>query len=355
MEPKQEDGTVVGVREGLRIDPVALDGWMKAHVEGYRGPPEVQQFPGGQSNPTYKVVTPGGSYVLRRKPPGELLKGAHAIEREARVIGALARVGFPVPPLMGLCEDPQVIGTPFFIMRLVEGRIFWDATFPDVLREDRPRYFAAMNREIARLHAVDYQAIGLGDFGRPGNFFQRQIERLSGQYRNDVAGGREPAMDRLIDWLGANIPADDETCLAHGDYRCDNLIFHPTEPRVIAVLDWELSTLGHAGADFAYHAMMYRMPPHIVAGLAGADLQALNIPTEAEYLEAYCSTAGRDSMPDYDYFVAFNFFKLAAIFHGIRSRAVRGTASSAQASERAAVFPELAQLAWEQARRAGAR
>ena len=335
------------VREGHVFDDAALARWMEANVAGYSGPLTVEQFRGGQSNPTYKLITPRASYVLRRKPPGHILQGAHAVEREARVLSALADTGVPVPYVHGLCTDDAVIGTWFFVMDMVEGRNFWDATFPEVSRENRPRHFDAMNETIARLHKVDFNAVGLGDYGRSGNYFGRQIRRWSKQYLEDVEAGRDPDMDRLIEWLPANIPDDDETAIVHGDFRCDNMIFHPTEPRVAAVLDWELSTLGHPLADFANHAMMYRMPPEIVAGLAGADLAALNIPSEAEYIAAYCARTDRVSIPDYGFYIAFNFFRLAAIFHGIKGRVIRGTAASAHARERAKVFPRLARLACE--------
>jgi aminoglycoside phosphotransferase (APT) family kinase protein len=343
------------VREGYAFDEAALARWMAANVADYAGPLTVEQFQGGLSNPTYKLVTPRKSYVLRRKPPGQILKGAHAVEREARVLGALGPAGFPVAHVHGLCTDETVIGTWFYVMDMVEGRIFWDATVPGVDGAERTALFDAMNATIAQLHAIDYRAIGLADYGKPGNFFVRQIGRWSRQYREDVEAGQDHTMDRIIHWLEANIPTDDDaTCLAHGDFRIDNLIFHPTEPRVLAVLDWELSTLGHPGADFAYHAMMYRMPPHIVAGLAGADIAALEIPSEEAYLAAYCARTGRASMPAYDFYVAFNFFRLAAIFHGIKGRVIRGTASNAQSRERVRVLPELIALAWEQAVRAGA-
>jgi aminoglycoside phosphotransferase (APT) family kinase protein len=342
------------VREGYGFDEARLAEWMAAHVDGFAGPLTVEQFKGGQSNPTYKLVTPGRSYVLRRKPPGQLLKGAHAVEREAKVLIGLEKAGFPVAHVYGLCTDDNVIGTWFYVMEMVEGRIFWDATVPGVSNAERAAIFDAMNATMAALHSVDYEAVGLGDYGRPGNYFERQIGRWSKQYLDDGLAGRDPNMDRLVEWLPAHIPPGDETAIAHGDFRIDNMIFHPTEPRVLAVLDWELSTLGHPGADFAYHAMMYRMPPHIVAGLGGADLAALGIPGEADYLAAYCRRTGRDAMPGYDFHIAFNFFRLAAIFHGIKGRALRGTASSAQAKERAAVFPELAALAWQQVVSAGA-
>lgn len=334
------------VREGYAFDERALTRWMSDNVAGFEGPITVEQFKGGQSNPTYKLTSPSGVYVLRRKPPGQLLKGAHAIEREARILQALRQADFPVARVHGMCADDGVIGTWFYVMEMIEGRIFWDATIPEVSAGERPAYFDAMNATIAQLHSLDPVAIGLGDFGRSGNYFARQIARWSQQYLDDADAGRDPNMDRLVAWLPANIPADEgESSIVHGDFRIDNMIFHPTEPKVLAVLDWELSTLGHPLADFAYHAMMYHMPPHIVAGLAGADIAALNIPTEADYVAAYCRRTGRDAITGYRFALAFNFFRLAAIFHGIKGRAIRGTAASAQAHERAASFPELAALA----------
>jgi aminoglycoside phosphotransferase (APT) family kinase protein len=343
------------VRKGFGFDEAALERWMRRHVDGYAGPLAVEQFKGGQSNPTYKLITPSRFYVLRRKPPGVLLKGAHAVDREARVMAALGKTGFPVPTILGVCTDESVIGTWFYVMEMVAGRIIWDATFPDVPRDERAAYFDAMNATLAQLHCVDYRSVGLEDFGRVGSYFERQLARLSKQYVDDELAGRDPHMDRLLEWLPAHIPAaSDETAIVHGDLRCDNMIFHPKEPRVLAVLDWELATLGHPLADFAYHAMMYRMPPTIVAGLAGADLAALGIPDETSYVATYLRRTGRPDLPAYDYYVAFNFFRLAAIFHGIKARAIRGTAASAQARERAAMFPELARLGWQQALRAGA-
>ncbi len=335
------------VRDGFGFDEAALARWLREHIDGFSGPLTVEQFKGGQSNPTYKLLTPAANYVLRRKPSGTLLPGAHDVEREARITAALHATGFPVAAVHAVCTDETVIGSRFFVMQMIEGRIFWDASFPQVGREERPAYYDAMNRTIAALHNVDYASIGLSDFGKPGNYISRQISRWSRQYLQDLDAGRDANMDRLVDWLPAHVPSDDESSIAHGDLRCDNLIFHPSEPVVCAVLDWELSTIGHPLADFAYHALMYRMPPDIVAGLRGADLAALNIPSEERYLAAYCERTGRESIPDYDFYVTFNFFRLAAIFHGIKGRVIRGTAASAQAAERAQSFPVLARLARE--------
>ncbi len=353
MSFENQQGTFA-VRDVHQFDEAALARWMAANVAGFAGPLAVEQFKGGQSNPTYRLITPSKSYVLRRKPPGALLKGAHAVDREARVLSALAETGVPVARVQGLCLDDSIIGTWFFIMDMVEGRIFWDVTFPDVPREQRGHYFAAMNQAIAQIHSVDVVAAGLGDYGKPGNYFQRQIDLWTRQYLGDTDAGRDPFMDRLIDWLPQAVPADDETTLVHGDFRVDNMIFHPTQPRILAVLDWELSTLGHPVADFAYHAMMYRMPALIVPGLAGADLDALGIPSEADYVASYCAQMGRSGLVDYDFAAAFNFFRFAAIIHGIKGRVIRGTAANAEASERAAALPMLARIAWELAERAGA-
>lgn len=333
------------VREGFGFDESKLEAWMQANVESFKGPMTVEQFKGGQSNPTYKLVTPSRNYVLRRKPPGPIVKGAHAVDREARVQTALGKAGFPVATIYGLCTDEDVIGTWFYVMELVEGRIFWDAAIPSVEKSERAAYFDEMNATLAKLHSLDYEAAGLGDYGKAGNYFERQIARWTRQYREDEKAGRDANMDALVEWLPANIPAGDETSIVHGDFRIDNVIFHPTEPRIIAVLDWELSTLGHPLSDFAFHAMMYRMPPDIVAGLGDKDPKALGLPTEEEYVAAYCKRTGRDGIDNWNFYMAFNFFRLAAIFHGIKGRVIRGTASSAHAKERAESFPRLAQLA----------
>ncbi|MXP45340.1 phosphotransferase family protein [Allopontixanthobacter sediminis] len=322
-----------------------LAGWLLLEVAGFAGPLSVKRFAGGQSNPTYCLETPSRNYVLRKKPSGKLLKGAHAVEREAWIMSALADTGVPVPAIHAVCEDEAIIGTSFFVMELVKGRIFWDATFPDVPNAERPAYFEAMNETIARLHTVNYAAAGLSDFGRPGQYLERQIALWSRQYLADEAAGRDPAMDELIAWLPKNIPEGQRTTICHGDFRCDNMIFHPSEPRILAVLDWELSTLGNPFADFAYHAMMYRMPPDIVAGLAGADRSGLNIPSEQDYVSAYCRRLGISEIPGWEYFIAFNLFRLAAIFHGIKGRVIRGNAASDEARTRAANLPRLIALA----------
>lgn len=326
------------------VDEAGLAAWLQAHVAGYQGPLTVAQFNGGQSNPTYRLTTPTARYVLRRKPPGPILKGAHDVLREARVLSALGPTDVPVPRVLGVCSDPSVLGSEFFVMDMVDGRIFWDATFSDIPKAQRGAYFDAMNIAIAAMHSLEPDTIGLGDYGRAGNYFERQIGRWSRQYLEDELAGRDPDMDAVVAWLPTAIPAGEETRLVHGDFRCDNLIFHPREPRVLAVLDWELSTLGHPLADFAYHAMMYHMPPDIVAGLDGAEPAALGLPSEADYVAAYCHRRGLDGIPDWDFYMAFSFFRLAAIFHGIMGRVLRGSASSANAKERAAAFPRLARL-----------
>jgi aminoglycoside phosphotransferase (APT) family kinase protein len=290
--------------------------------------------------------------VLRRKPPGTLLPSAHAVDREHRVIKALHGAGFPAPETFGLCTDDSIIGTWFYIMDCVEGRVIWDGSFPEVPTSERARYFDAMNETIAHLHRIDPQTIGLGDFGKPGNYFARQIGRWSKQYLEDEAAGRVPAMDRLVEWLPANIPPGDDVSIVHGDYRCDNMVFHKTEPKVLAVLDWELSTLGHPLADFSYHLMMYRMPAMGTVGLKDCDLEAMNIPDEQAYIAAYCARVGRDPGEvsiNMDFFVAYNMFRLAAIVHGIRGRVVRGTAASAHARAMSETVEPLAELAWQQA------
>ncbi|HEU5323644.1 MAG TPA: phosphotransferase family protein, partial [Methylomirabilota bacterium] len=285
------------VLERHRFDVEALDAWLRAHVDGYRGPLAVRQFRGGQSNPTYHLRAGGREYVLRRKPPGKLLPSAHAVEREYRVLTALAATDVPVPRTYALCEDPGVVGTAFYVMECVHGRVFRDPALPGLDAAERAAVYEAMVDVLVRLHRVDWRAVGLADFGKPGNYFARQIHRWTGQYRASETETL-PAMDRLIAWLPEHIPADDTTTLVHGDYRPGNLIVHPTQPRVAAVLDWELSTLGHPLADLAYNCMPYRVGGVEGDGLLGRDLGALGIPTEAAYVAAYCRRAGRAGVPD---------------------------------------------------------
>ena len=346
---EQKFAGVGAVRTGQELDAARLNSWMQAHIDDYAGPLTVQQFNGGQSNPTYKLVTPSRSYVLRRKPPGELLGGAHAVEREFRVITALYRTGFPVARSYALCTDSAVVGTWFYVMDMVEGRIFWDSSFPGLSIAERPQYFDAMNATLARLHAMDPEALALSDFGKAGGYFDRQIRRWSRQYLEDTAAGRDANMDRLIEWLPTHVPSGEESRIVHGDFRADNLIFHSTEPRVLAVLDWELSTLGHPLADFTYQLMMYYLPPHVIGGFNGKDLDALGIPSQSDYIGAYCRRTGRPGIEHLNFYIAFNMFRFAAILHGIKGRAVRGTAASAHAKSMADNMPLMAALAWNHA------
>ena len=353
MDRTQANSGTCPVSERLLFDEKALEAWMAEHVEGFRGPIGVSQFKGGQSNPTYRIDSPSGAYVVRRKPPGKLLPGAHAVEREYRVIEALGRQGFPVARVHGLCEDESVIGTPFYVMDMVEGRIFWEASLRGLSREDRAAAFDSMNAAIARLHNFNPQQIGLGDYGKATGFVERQVARWSKQYAGDVEAGRIEAMDRLVEWLGLHLPPDSgRASVVHGDFRCDNMIFDGKKPVVRAVLDWELSTLGDPAADFTYHLLMYRMPQELFAGLGGVELEPLGIPSEDEYVAAYCRRTGRDHMPTKDYLVVFCMFRLAAILHGIKGRIARGTASSAHAAQMVQRLEPLADLAWAEAEKA---
>lgn len=335
------------------IDLGRLEEWMRAHVPGFEGPLAAEQFSGGQSNPTYRLATANRSYVLRSKPPGELLKSAHAVDREFRVTHALAQSGFPVARPLALCTDDSVIGRWFYVMELVEGRIFWDSTFPSVPAAQKPAYYAAMNDAIARLHAFDYADAGLADFGRPSGFIARQIVLWSGQYLNDQHAGRIEAMDRLVEWLPRHIPHTKAASLVHGDFRVDNMIFHPTEPVVLAVLDWELSTLGNPLADFAYHLMMYYLPPELPGGMLGKDLQAMQIPSIDEYVARYCRTVGHPGMDDLNFYLAFSMFRFAAIVHGIKGRLLRGNAASAEAGKMVGQLETMANIAAAQIDRKG--
>jgi aminoglycoside phosphotransferase (APT) family kinase protein len=334
---------------GFPGDTSALDIWASAHVTGYAGPSSARKFPSGQSNPTYLIATPGARYVLRRKPPGKLLKSAHMVEREYRVLRALTACGFPAPSALALCEDEAVIGSVFYLMAYVEGRIFWDPAMPGATRKERAGVYDAMNETLARLHAIDVAGAGLADYGKPGNYFARQLQRWSEQYRasetSEIAD-----MNRLIDWLGAHAPADDgRVALVHGDWRIDNMIFAPDAPRLKAVLDWELSTLGHPFADLAYQCMQWRMPNEgDLRGLAGADADALGIPNEAAYVAAYCRRAGIAGIPDWTFLIAFSFFRIAAIVQGVYKRSLDGNASDpGRARKMGAAVPMMARLAME--------
>ena len=333
------------------IDGVALGSWLRANVDAGIGDLVVEQYQGGQSNPTYRLTAGDRRYVLRRKPPGKLLPSAHAVDREFRVMSALAGTGVPVAKMHALCEDDTVIGTAFYVMEYVEGRILWDPTLPGMTPASRAAHYDELNRVIATLHRVDYAAIGLGEFGRTGSYIERQVARWSKQYQ--AAGAdRIDAMDRLIEWLPAHIPDGDETSIVHGDYRLDNVIFHPTEPRILAVLDWELSTLGHPLSDFAYLVMAWRLSPQEFRGIKGANLAALGIPSEADYVAAYCRRTRRAGIPDWEFYLIFNMFRIAAILHGVLSRALQGNAASADAVAMGSRAKPVADVAWRMAQTA---
>ena len=337
----------------LAFDSAGLERWMADHVEGYAGPLTVNQFKGGQSNPTYELATPGARYVLRRKPPGKLLPSAHAVDREYRVITALGTTGFPVPRTYGLCTDDAVIGTMFYVMEKVEGRILWDLSLPELSRGERRAVYENQVDVLAALHTTDYAAIGLGDYGKPGNYFARQVDRWTKQYRASETDTL-PAMDRLIEWLPRTAPPDDQTSIVHGDFRLDNTVLHPREPRIAAVLDWELSTLGNPLADFSYYLMQWVMPSAEGRGIGGRDLDDLGVPAADEIAARYCRQTGRAEIPDLDWYFSYNLFRLAGIVQGIAGRVRDGTAASAQAAEMARRVPALAENAWMYAERAGA-
>jgi aminoglycoside phosphotransferase (APT) family kinase protein len=347
------DFDVSPVRDNHRFDEARLEHYLREHMPNFRGPLVVRQFVGGQSNPTFLLETSDARFVMRKKPPGTLLPSAHQVEREYRIIKALAATDVPVPRVHLLCEDVGVIGTAFFVMDFVEGRIMRDPMMPDSSPHERAACYDSMNDVLARLHKVDFRAVGLGDFGRPQAYVARQLARWSKQYEASKID-EIPEMDRLIDWLNRHIPATDETTIAHGDYRMENLIFHPTDPRVVAVLDWELSTLGHPLSDLAWASRPYHCPPGIdgVLSFHGIDLQALGIPGEHEFLAAYCRRVGRASVPDLTFFVAFSFFRGAAIAQGIAMRAKLGNASGPDAALRGAKARQTAELGWAVAQRA---
>jgi aminoglycoside phosphotransferase (APT) family kinase protein len=348
------------VAEQHAFDVGALHDYLRRHHDGFEGELRIEQFKGGQSNPTFKLVTPGQAYVMRTKPgpAAKLLPSAHAIDREFRVMRALQGSGVPVPRMHLLCEDESVIGRGFFVMEFVQGRVLWDQSLADSTKAERSAIYDEMNRVIAALHKVDYASVGLAEFGKPGNYFERQIARWSKQYTASIT---EPitAMDKLMAWLPANIPASardpTQVAIVHGDYRLDNMVFHPTEPRIVAVLDWELSTLGHPLADFSYHCMSWHIEPGMFRGIGGLDHAALGIPTEQEYVTRYCERTGRIApggsidalMADWNFYMAYNLFRLAGILQGIARRVVDGTAASTQARASAAGARPLAEMGWK--------
>ncbi len=330
------------------FDTQRLSAWMQAHIAGFSGPIEVQQFAGGQSNPTFLVQSPARRYVLRRKPPGKLLPSAHAVDREFRVLAALEGTPVPVAHVHALCEDPDVIGSAFYVMDYVEGRIFWDALLPEVAAPQRRAVYSEMVRVLAALHSVDYTQVGLGDYGKPGHYVERQVSRWTQQYRASETEKLE-SMERLIEWLPKHIPDDEQTSIVHGDFRLDNTIFHPTEPRILAVLDWELSTLGHPLVDFAYYCLRFHLPVAEFRGLGGVDPESHSLPTEAEAVAQYCRLRGIAPVPakDWAYYQAFCMFRLAGILQGVLARALQGNASSATALQAGRRARPLAELGWK--------
>ena len=342
------------VEDRHKFDYEKLAAWMAANVAGFAGPLTVSQFKGGQSNPTYRLDTPDRAYVLRRKPFGKLLPSAHAVDREFKVISALHKAGFPAPRTYGLCMDDGVIGSAFYVMAMVEGRGLWTGTLPGMTPTERREIYSAEVATLAKLHSYDPAAIGLGDFGRPGNYFARQIDRWTKQYRASETK-KIPEMEQLMPWLAATVPAQDRTSVVHGDFRLDNMLFHATKPEVVAVLDWELSTLGDPLADFTYYLMHWVMPADGRSGLEGLDLKALGIPSIEETVAQYCALTGRTGLPDLWWYFSYNLFRLAGILQGIVKRVEDGTAASSNASSVTARVDMLAAGGWDFALRAGAK
>ena len=341
------------VEERHRFDEARLAEWMKANVSGYQGPLTVTQFKGGQSNPSFRLDTPSHSYVMRRKPLGKLLPSAHAVDREFKVISALHPQGFPVAKPWALCVDNDVLGSFFYIMDNVEGRIFWNGTLPQATPQERRAIYEAEISTLANLHNHNPDAIGLSDFGKPGNYFSRQIDRWTKQYKASETRHID-VVEKLIDWLPRTVPTQERVSVVHGDYRIDNMIFHANEPRVAAVLDWELSTLGDPLADFTYFLSHWVMPPEGRSGLSGLDLKSLGIPSMEEAVALYCSITNRAGLPDLNWYFSYNMFRLACITQGIAGRVRDGTASSARAMEAGSRTEPLGTMAWHFAQKAGA-
>jgi len=335
------------------LDETRLGEWLGANVTGFAGPFAVQKFPGGQSNPTYRIDAASGAYVLRRKPFGPILPSAHAVEREYRLIAALHPTGFPVARPFGLCEDADVLGAPFYLMEMVEGRTFWDGALPGMVPAERTAVYEAIVDTLAALHSVDHEAVGLGDYGKPGNYFERQVARWSKQYRMSQTDDM-PEVERLIEWLPRTVPAQTRTSIVHGDFRIDNMIFAPDAPRVRAVLDWELSTLGDPLADFSYFLMSWVTAPEGRSGVQGLTGPETGIPTLEAVVARYSAATGRDGLPDLNWYFAYNLFRLTGIVQGIKKRIIDGNASSAEAAKTVERLPGLAAAAWGFAEKAGA-
>jgi aminoglycoside phosphotransferase (APT) family kinase protein len=337
------------VAERQKVDLGALSDYMHKHVDGFTGDLQIEQFKGGQSNPTFMLTAGSQRYVLRTKPApaAKLLPSAHAIEREFRVMDALSKAGFPAARQYALCEDEDVIGRAFYIMEFMDGRVLWDQSMPNMSNAERAAHYDEMNRVIAQLHTIDYKGIGLETYGKPGNYFGRQIDRWTRQYKASETE-HIPAMEHLIEWLPQHIPAGEQTTIVHGDYRLDNMIFHPTEPRILAVLDWELSTLGHPLADFSYHCMSWHIVPGLFRGIAGLDLKSLGIPTEEDYLAKYSERTGiAIHKEDFRFYLAYNMFRMAGILQGIMKRYQDGTAASEQALKNGQAARPMAEMGWE--------
>ena len=339
------DVEITLVREAHRFDEDALHGYLSERVAGYAGPLQVRQFEGGQSNPTFLLEATSGAYVMRKQPPGVLLPSAHQVDREYRVMDALGSTGVPVPQMHALCEDPAVIGTKFYVMEHVEGRLVTNTLMPGFDPAERRAVYMDMVAILARLHEVNPAAVGLAEFGRPGNYFARQVSRWSKQYLASETETIE-AMNNLIEWLPQNLPADVPPVVVHGDYRLGNLLLHPSEPRVVAILDWELSTLGDGLADLGYWLQERHGDPADEAGLPGADIEALGIPTEEEVLEAYCAARGVDRVENWNFYIAYNMFRSAGIVQGVYKRGLDGNASSEKALEHAGAARRRSEQGW---------